>query len=104
MGYPTIWPGPVKSDVPSAVAFEDLYTALRQQVICGEDVCPLGVSAQGDDRRMFQQKKNVTDASFFAQFDQLLLQTQARGVVDRAELEDGDQDRFATDRRDKHGS
>ena len=47
---------------------------------------PLGVASQGDDRRVFEQEKNVADAPFLAQFHQALLQAQAGSVVNRAEL------------------
>ena len=46
---------------------------------------------------MFEQEQDVTDFSLFAQGYELLLQAQARGVIDGAELYDGDQIRFATD-------
>ena len=59
--------------------------------------CLLAVAAESDDRRMFEQQQDVADASFFAQLDQALLQAEAGGVVDGAELEDGDQNSLATD-------
>jgi hypothetical protein len=41
---------------------------------------------------MFEQKEDVADTAFLAQFDQALLQAQAGGVIHGAELEDGDQE------------
>jgi hypothetical protein len=38
---------------------------------------------------MFEQQQDIADAVFFAQFDEAQLQAQAGGVVDGAELEDG---------------
>ena len=43
---------------------------------------------------MFEQQQDVADAAFFAQFDEALLQAQAGGVVDGAELEDRDHERL----------
>ena len=40
---------------------------------------------------MFKQKKDVADLFFFSQGDELLLQAEAGGVVDGAELDQGDQ-------------
>ena len=46
------------------------------------------VAAESDDGRVFEQQKDVADAAFLAQFDEVFLQAQAGCVVDRAELED----------------
>jgi hypothetical protein len=43
---------------------------------------------------VFEEEEDVADFFFFAEGDELLLQSQARGVVDGAELEDGDQASF----------
>jgi len=40
---------------------------------------------------VFEQKQDIPDLFRFAQFYQLPLQAQASGVVDGAELDDGDQ-------------
>ena len=48
------------------------------------------VAAESDDGRMFEQQQDIADAVFLAQFDEALLQAQAGGVIERAELEDGD--------------
>ena len=86
--------GAVESDVAAAITLENFHAALGQQFGRGDDVFLLGVAAESDDGRMFEQQQNIADAAFFAQFDQPLLQAQASGVVERAELEDGDQKRF----------
>ena len=78
----------VESDVAAAITFENLDAALSQDFGRGKDVVPLAIATESDDRRMFEQKKNVADAVFFAQIDQALLQPQAGGVIERAELED----------------
>ena len=84
--------GTVERDVAAAIAFEYFHAALGQQFGRSDDVFLLGIAAESDDRRVFEQKKNVADAAFLAQFDQALLQAQAGGVIDGAELEDGDQE------------
>jgi hypothetical protein len=38
---------------------------------------------------VFEEKKHIADAAFFAEFDKPLLQAQARGVVNRSELKYG---------------
>ena len=83
--------GAVKSDISAAITLEDLNSALRKEFGRGENVIPLRIAAQSDDRRVFEQKQDVADAPFLAQFDQALLKTQAGSVVNRAELEDGNQ-------------
>jgi hypothetical protein len=46
---------------------------------------------------VFQQEQDVPDLFFFPESDQLLLQAEARGVVDCAELDYRDQILCATD-------
>jgi hypothetical protein len=46
---------------------------------------------------VFEQEEDVADFFFFAEGDQLLLELQAGGVVDGAELEDRDQILVAAD-------
>ena len=83
--------GSVEGDVASAVAFEKLDAALGEEFGRSDHVGGFRVAAQGDDRRVFEQQQDVADLLFFAQCDELLLQAQAGGVVDGAELDDGDQ-------------
>jgi len=40
---------------------------------------------------MFKQQKNVADATLFAQFNQAPLQAEAGSIVNRSDLDDGDQ-------------
>jgi hypothetical protein len=89
--------GAVESDIPTTVTLRHLHCAPLEKLRRSKDVSPLCVATQGNDCRVFEQEKNVADAPFLAQFDEALLQAQARGVVDRAELEDRDQELFATD-------
>src|SRR5213075_254435 len=48
------------------------------------------IAAQGDDRRVLQHEQRIPNPPFLAQGDKLLLQFEAGGVVNRAELENGD--------------
>jgi hypothetical protein len=80
----------VEGHVATTIAFEYFYTALGQQFWGGQNVFLFGIAAESDDWGVFEQQQNVTDAAFFAQFDQASLQAQACGVVDGAELEDRD--------------
>jgi len=82
----------VESHVPAAIAVEYFHTALGKELGRGKNVRRLSVSAQSDHRRMFEQKKYVADTPILAQLNKTLLQTKASGVINRAELEDGDQE------------
>jgi hypothetical protein len=77
----------VEGYVASAVAFEELDAALGQLFRRSNYVCGFRVAAESDDGRMFEQKQDIADLLFFAQVDQLLLQAQAGGVVNGAELD-----------------
>src|SRR5580704_11026018 len=81
--------GAVESDVAAAVAFEDFYAALREKFGGSDYVGGFGVATERDYRLVLQEEKDVADFFFFAQGDQLLLQAETRGVVDGAELENG---------------
>jgi hypothetical protein len=82
----------VKRNVTAAVAVEQFDAALPQQFGWGNHVGSLGIAAEGDDRGVLQQEQHVANSTFFSQFDKLLLQTQASGVVNSPELDDGDHD------------
>ena len=80
--------GAVKGDIAAAVAFEQLDAALGKEFGRSDYVCGFRVAAERDDRRVFEQEQDIADLFFFAQRDQLLLQAQAGGVVDGAELDE----------------
>ena len=82
--------GAVEGYVAAAVAFEEFDPTLLQEFRRGEYVRGFGIAAQGDYRFVLQQEKDVADFFFFAEGDQLLLQFQAGGVIDSAELDNGD--------------
>src|SRR5579863_4077770 len=81
----------VKGNVAAAIAFEDLDAPLGEELGRGQNVLGLRVAAKSNDRRVLQEKNNVSDASFFAQPNQLFLQALSGGVINGAELENGDQ-------------
>jgi hypothetical protein len=84
----------MKRDIAAAIALEKLDAAAGQQFGRRDYVCRVCIAAKGDDRRVFEQEQNIADLFFFTQGNELLLQEEASGVVDGAELDDGDQ-RFA---------
>jgi len=83
--------GAVEGHVAAAVAFEQFDAALFQKLGRRDHVRALCVAAQRDDWGVFEQEEDVADLFFFAQSHELLLQAQAGGVIDGAELDDGDQ-------------
>jgi len=88
-------PGPVKCNVTTAIALEDFDAALGKEFRGSDHVCGFGVAAQRDHGRVFEQEEYVANLFFLAQSDELLLQAEPCGVVNAAELDDGDQIRFA---------
>jgi hypothetical protein len=81
----------MKRHIPAAITFKDFNAASRERFRRGNDVGGFCISAESDHRRVFVQQKHITDASFFAQGDQLFLQANASPVIDGAELENGNQ-------------
>jgi hypothetical protein len=79
--------GAVEGNVAAAVAFEKLDAALGKEFGRGDYVCGFRIAAERDNRRMFKQQQHVADFFFLAQSDQLLLQAQAGGVINGAELD-----------------
>ena len=55
---------------------------------------PLGISPQSDYGRMFQKQQRIANLSGLAHFDQRLLQTQRCGVINRSELDNGNQNTY----------
>ena len=81
----------MKSNVPSAVAFEDLNAAGFELLPRCQNIGDLGISAKGDHRSMLQQKQNIPNPAILAHLHQRHLQPKSRGVVKGSELDDGDQ-------------
>ena len=65
--------GAVERNVTAAVAFEKLNAALGKQLGRGDDVCSFRITAERNDRSVFEQKKNVANFFFFAKTYELLL-------------------------------
>ena len=81
----------VESYVAAAIAFVKLYAALGQEFRRCNHIGSFRIAPESDDGRMFEQQQHVADLLRFSQFDQLLLQAQTRGVINRTELDDRDQ-------------
>ena len=75
--------------VATAVGFVDFHSALHQPVRGSKYIRRLGISSQGDHRRVFEQQQHIRNACLLAQLDNLLLQAQPRRVINIAELENG---------------
>lgn len=80
----------VESDVAAAIAVEDLDAAGGQVFGWGENVGRLGVSAEGDDGWVLEQEKKIGDLAGLTQIDEFLLETEAVGVGDGSEANNGD--------------
>ncbi len=77
----------VIGDVTATVDVVECDTAAGKKFTGGKDVGAVRITAQGKDRRMFEEQKNITDAVLLAHFNQLRLKTQRFAVVDAAEIE-----------------
>jgi hypothetical protein len=80
----------VECHITAAIALEYFDSALGQKLGGGEDVLRMGIAPQSDDRCVLKKEKHVFDSALLAQCHQLLLETEAGRIVNRAELEDGD--------------
>ena len=87
-------PGTVESYIAAAIAFENFNATLHELFGWGNDVGGLGVATQRDHRCVLQQQKQVADLAILAEFYKPLLQAQSGGVIESAELEDGNQETF----------
>ncbi len=83
--------GAVEGDIAAAVGFEQFDAAGGEGFAGEEDVAAVGVAAEGDDGRMFEEKEGVADTVLFAEFDEGLLEVERGGVVGEAEMEEVDQ-------------
>lgn len=84
-------PRSVECDVSASIAFEKLDAALLQEFGRGNDIGGFGVASECDDWLVFEQQENIADFLFLAQGAELLLQAKSGGVIDGAELDNGDQ-------------
>ena len=89
----------MESDVPAAIAFEYFHAALGQQfgLMATMFFC-LALRPRVMTGECSSRSRTSPMRPSLRRFDQALLQAQAGGVVDGAELEDGDQEiRFDTE-------
>ena len=86
----------MEGDIATTVALEKFNAALGEEFRGDGHIGGSCVAPQSDDRRVFEQEQNVANLFRFAQLDQLLLEAETRGVVNRAELDDSDQIRTAS--------
>ena len=79
--------GAVISNVSAAVDLVKFDAALLQEFVRGEDVGAAGVAAQGKDWGMFEQQERIADEVLLTCGDDLLLDSEAFGVGNTAEME-----------------
>ncbi len=84
--------GAVKGNVAAAIAFVKLDATLGQEFGRCNHIGSFRIAPESNDGGVFQQQQHVADLLRFSQFNQLLLQAQASGVVNGAELDERDQD------------
>ena len=79
--------GSMIGDVAATVDLVQGDAAAGQELVGSQDICPVGVAAQGEDRRMLEQQQHVFNAALEAEIDELGLETEAFSVVHAAEVE-----------------
>jgi hypothetical protein len=65
---------PMEGHVTPSVALEDLHAPLSQFRRGSKNIRRLRIAAQCNDRRVFEQEEDVTNATFLTTLDQLFLQ------------------------------
>jgi hypothetical protein len=80
----------VESNIAAAVAFEHLHAAEGQLFRGQQNVAGIRVASEGDDRRVLKQKKHISDAPSFTQSNELLLDAHSSGIIEAAEIKEGD--------------
>src|SRR5450432_2553149 len=80
--------GTVKSYVTTAIGFKQLNSLAGEKLPRGDNVLHAGIAAQRDDGRMLQQKQRVTNAAFFYQMNDCLLQFKPGGIIHAAQIND----------------
>src|SRR5206468_11523860 len=73
--------------IAAAVDLVELYAALGEELVRSKDVGPRRVASQGEHRRMLEQQKRVANEVRFAGGNDPLLDHQAFGVGNAAEME-----------------
>src|SRR5947209_7943115 len=80
--------GPVKGHVATAVGLKQLDSFAVQKIARGDDVLLTGITAQGDDRRMFEQQQGGPDPAFFDKVNERLLKLKRGGIIHPAQKDD----------------
>ena len=86
-GVPDKLARPVVRDVAAAVDLVQSHAARRQHGVGSQHVGAVGIAAQGQDGRVFQQQQNIPHAPLVAQFHQFRLQPERLVVSHAAEIE-----------------
>ena len=84
----------VVGDVAAAIDFVKRDTACGEEFVGGEDVGAAGISAEGEDGRVFEEKQGVVDRSGEAQASDFRLDAKGFVVGYAAEVEVLDHDSF----------
>ena len=79
----------MKRNIAAAIALEQLDAASGKLVGRRKHIGNLGVAPESDDGSALEQQQHIADLSPLAQIDQPLLQAQTFGIVEGAELDDG---------------
>jgi hypothetical protein len=80
----------VEGNISAAIALKYFDAALGKELRRCNDIVCFRIPAQGNDRGVLQQEQSVPDTPLFPKSNKLFLKSKPGGVVDRAELEDGD--------------
>lgn len=80
----------VVGDVSSAIDLVYLDAFLGEELVGGQDVGTCGVSTEGEDRGMLEEQEGVADLIRLAGGDDSLLDGEAFGIGNAAELEEMD--------------
>ena len=79
--------GAVVCDVAAAIDFMQSDAPAGEKLIGCQDVGALGVAAEGEYRRVFEQEENVVDATLQSELGDLRLKTEALVISDTTEKE-----------------
>ncbi len=79
--------GAVVRDLAATVGLVDLDAFAREQFVAGDNVRSCGIAAERENRWVLHEEQGVTDGAGLARGDDLVLEAQAFGVGDAAELE-----------------
>src|SRR5512133_2572516 len=74
--------GAVEGDVSAAIGLEEFYALAVENFAGSDNVVFFGVAAEGDNGRVLNQEKGVSDATVFAHAYERLLKFQSSRVVE----------------------